>query len=96
MLFGISKSTSQKLPIQSMLMTGVISGVVTLKDKTKSNPLVNQKVRSITKSVVSFKSFPVSLRGPFVPLKLPALKHVTIINRGNKSASSNDKLDLIV
>ena len=37
-----------------MLMTGVISGVVTPKDKTKSNPLANEKVRSITKSVVSF------------------------------------------
>ena len=40
---------SQKLPIQSMLITGVISGVVTPKDKTKSTPLANKKVRSITK-----------------------------------------------
>ena len=37
-----------------MLMTGVISGIVTPKDKTKSTPLANQKVRSVTKSVVSF------------------------------------------
>ena len=37
-----------------MLMTGVISGVVTPKDKAKLNTLANEKVRSITKSVVSF------------------------------------------
>ena len=37
-----------------MLMTGVLSGVVTPKDKTKSNLLANLKVRCITKSVVSF------------------------------------------
>ena len=35
-------------------MTGVISGVVTPKDKTKSNPLARLKVRIFTKSVVSF------------------------------------------
>ena len=52
MLFSISKSTSQELPIQSVLRTGVISGVVTPRDKTKSNPLANQKVRSITKSIL--------------------------------------------
>ena len=67
MLFSILKATPPKAPIQSMLMTGVISGVVTPKDKTKSNPLANQKVRSITKSVVNFSSFPVSLRGAFAP-----------------------------
>ena len=70
-----------------MLMTGVISGVVTPKDKTKSNTLANQKVRSITKSVVRFYSFPVSLRGAFAPKELPVLKHGTKMNRGNKSAS---------
>ena len=58
-----------------MLMTDVISGVVTPKDKTKSNPLANQNVRSITKSVLSFYSFPVSLKGAFAPKKLSALKH---------------------
>ena len=35
-------------------MTGVISGVVTHKDKTKSNPLARLKVRIFSKSVVSF------------------------------------------
>ena len=65
MAFSISKLIPQKLSIQSVLMTGVISWVVMFKDKTKSNPHTNQKVRSITKSVVSFKSFPVSLRGVF-------------------------------
>ena len=54
MAFSISKLYPQKLSIQSMLMTGVISGVVMFKDKTKSNPLANQNVRSIRKSVVSF------------------------------------------
>ena len=37
-----------------MPMTGVISGVVTPKDKTKSNPLARLKVRIFSKSVVSF------------------------------------------
>ena len=44
-------------------MTGVISGVITLKDKTKSNALAIQRVRIFSKSVGSFWSFPVSLRG---------------------------------
>ena len=37
-----------------MPMTGVISGVVTPKDKTKSNPLARLKVRIFSKSAVSF------------------------------------------
>ena len=37
-----------------MLMTGVISAVVTHKDKTKSNSLARLKVRTFPKSVVSF------------------------------------------
>ena len=45
-----------------MSMTGAISGVVTPKDKAKTNPLARLKVR-ISKSEVSFKSFPVLLRG---------------------------------
>ena len=36
-----------------MLMAGVITGVVTPKDKAKSNPVARQKVR-ISKSVVRF------------------------------------------
>ena len=47
-------------------MTEVMSGVVTPQDKKKSPPcppLANQKCRSITKSVVSFYSFPVALGG---------------------------------
>ena len=35
-------------------MTGVKSVVVTLKDKTKSNPLARVKVRVLLKSVVEF------------------------------------------
>ena len=37
-----------------MPMNGVISGVVTSKDKTKSNILAKLKVRTFSKSVVSF------------------------------------------
>ena len=37
-----------------MPMTGVISGVVTSKDKTKSNLLATLKVRIFSKSVVGF------------------------------------------
>ena len=38
-----------------MLMNTVISGVVVPKDNTKSNPLANQKVKSIIKkNVVTF------------------------------------------
>ena len=39
-------------------MTRVISGVVTLKNKTKSNPLTRLNVSIISKSVVGFYSFP--------------------------------------
>ena len=35
-------------------MIGVLSGVVTPKGKIKLNPLANQRVRPITKSVVNF------------------------------------------
>ena len=69
-------------------MTGIIRGVVTSKDKAKSNPLANQKVMSITKSMVSFKSFLiVSLRGAFAPKELKKQKRGTITNRCKKSAS---------
>ena len=37
-----------------MPMTGVISEVVTSKDRTKSNPVARLKVRIFSKSVVSF------------------------------------------
>ena len=45
MLFSISKQPYPTLPGQLMTMTGVISGVVTAKDKTKSNPLATEKVK---------------------------------------------------
>ena len=54
MLFSISKQSFPKLPGQQMPMTGVISGVVTAKDKTKSNHLAGEKVRILSKSVVNF------------------------------------------
>ena len=71
-----------------MSMTGVISGVVTPKDKTKSNLLARLKARIFSKSVVSFYSFPVSLRGgTLYSHQLPASKHGSKMNWGNKSAS---------
>ena len=54
MLFSISKQSFPTLPGKLMSMTGVISGVVTPKDKTKSNPLAREKVRIFSKSVVRF------------------------------------------
>ena len=54
MLFSISKQSFPKLPGHLMPMAGVISGVVTSKDKTKSNPLGREKVRMLSKCVVSF------------------------------------------
>ena len=54
MLFRISKYSFLKMQDQLMAMSGVVSGVVTSKDKTKSNPLPRLKVRIFSKSVVSF------------------------------------------
>ena len=54
MLFNISKQTFLKLPSQIMPLSGVRIGVVTPKSKTKSNPLAGQKVRILSKSLVSF------------------------------------------
>ena len=68
MLFSISKHSFPKIQGQLMPMTGVISGVVTPKDKTKSNRLgvvtpkdktksnrlAGLKVRIFSKSLVSF------------------------------------------
>ena len=59
-------------------------GVVKPTDKTKSNPLANQKNRLITKCVGKFLVFP---RGHFAPKELPALKHGTKRIQYNKSAS---------
>ena len=53
-LFSISKDSFPRIQGQLMPMTGVISGVTTPKDKTKSNPLARLKVRIFSKSVASF------------------------------------------
>ena len=63
MLFSISKHYFPKIKAQVMPMTGVVSGVVTPKDKTKPNPFARLKVGIFSKSVSSFYSFPASLRG---------------------------------
>ena len=66
-LFSISKHYFSKIQSQLMIITGFISRMVTPKDKSKSNPLARLKVRIFSKSVVSFQSFPVSLRGRSLP-----------------------------
>ena len=53
MLCSISKQSFPKLPGQLLPMTVVISGVVTPKDKIKSNHLAREKVRILSKSAVS-------------------------------------------
>ena len=55
-------------------------------NKTKSNPLVNQKLRCITKFVVSFYSLSMSLKGAFAPKELPTLKHGAKIEITNHQA----------
>ena len=54
MLFSISKHSFPKMEGELMPMTGVISGVVTPKGKTKSKPLARLKVRIFSKTVVGF------------------------------------------
>ena len=54
MLLSISKDSFPRIQGQLMPMTRVISGVVTPKDKTKSNPTARLKDRIFSKSVVSF------------------------------------------
>ena len=54
MLLRISKHTFRKIKGQLIPMTGVISGVVTPKDKTKSEPLDRLKVSIFSKTVVGF------------------------------------------
>ena len=60
MLFSITKQTSPKLPSQLMLMDGVISGIVTPKYKTKSNPFARKKSGSYENlwNVSTFLVFP--------------------------------------
>ena len=52
MLLSISNHSFRRIKVQLMPMTGVISGLVTAKGKTKSNPLTRLKVRIFSKSVV--------------------------------------------
>ena len=54
MLFGIWKQTFPKLQGQLMPMTGVISGAMISKHKTKLNPFAEQTVKIFSKSVVMF------------------------------------------
>ena len=56
-------------------------GVVTPTDKTKSNPLANQKVRLITKCVGKFVVFPIVIKRTFCS------KRVTSIKAWNKKDS---------
>ena len=67
MLFSISKLSFPKVHGELMPMIGVIKGVITHKDQTKSNPLAR-------------------LNG-YAPKELPAPKHGSKMNRGEKSTS---------
>ena len=86
---AISKQTPEKVPNQSILVVGIISRIISgfVTPKVKRTKFTNQKVRPITKSVISFQSFAVTLRRAFAPKELPALKYKTNMNRDNKSAS---------
>ena len=53
MLFNISKQTFPKTQGQQMRMTGIISRVVTPKEKTNWNPLATLKVWIFSRSAVS-------------------------------------------
>ena len=93
MLFNISKQAFPKLPSQLMNMTGVISSIVTSKDK--SNSLAKQKVRTSPISMVKFYSFPVSLGGRGFHSQRPTnMKDGSKMSNNNKSASWNNKLNL--
>ena len=65
-------------------MTGVIGGVVTPKDKSKSTPLLIKKLGP-SQNLWLVLVLPTALGGAFTPIELPALKHGRNMNRGNKS-----------
>ena len=54
MLLSISKHSFRRIKVEVMPMTGVISGLVTPKGKTNSNPLATLKVRIFSKFLVGF------------------------------------------
>ena len=88
MLLSIRKHSFSRIQGQLTHMNGVISGIATPKDKTKSNPLNRIKVRIFSKSEAVFSSFPMSLKEKvYTPNELPESKHGNKINRGNKSES---------
>ena len=62
MLFSISKDSFPKMQVQVMPMTGVISGVIKPKNKTKSNSLARLKVRIFSKICGEFLVFPSVIR----------------------------------
>ena len=96
MLFSKSKQSSSKLPSQLMPITGVISRVVTPEEKKKSIPIARQKVRTSKFVVSSSLSQCHYEEGVFTPKGLPASKHGSKMNRDNKSASRNNKLNIEV
>ena len=94
MLFSISKQTSSKLQSQLRPISQVISGVIPHKGK-RNSILLLEKIQDFIKICDTFLVFPVSLRGWIItPKGLSASKHGSKMNRNNKSASCNDKLNL--
>ena len=53
MLFSISKQSFSKLAGKVMPVTGVLSSVITLRDKTKSNILPRERRRTLSELVGS-------------------------------------------
>ena len=69
-----------------MNMAGVISSIITSKDK--SNSLAKQKVRTLPTSMVKLYSFPVSLGGSgFHSQRATNMKDGSKMSNNNKSAS---------
>ena len=54
MLLSISKHSFSRIQGELMPMTRVISGIVTAKDRTKSDPLARLKLWIISNSVLGF------------------------------------------
>ena len=64
MLFSVSKHSLPKTQGQLMSMTGIISGVVTRKDMTKSKPLARLKSQDL-KTCGQFLVFPSVIKRKF-------------------------------
>ena len=65
MLFSVSKHSLPKTQGQLMPMTGIIRGVVTRKDMTKSKPLARLKSQDLLKTCGQSLVFPSVIKRKF-------------------------------